>query len=217
VRAWLRTHGTQTVSSAVKRLVGCIGAGSSDRVMQEFLACHGIAQRSLRAWARERGVAYHVVGDLVGDRAATLAREARADATLYCGGGILRAKFLDAVGGPVLNAHSGPLPHVRGMNACEWSLLLGYAPKVTIHRIDAGIDTGPVVEELALEVAPGDTVETLRGRCAELGVVGLRHALESVSAPLPARTGDAAPSRQCFALAPVLRELLDAQLGRRRE
>jgi methionyl-tRNA formyltransferase len=28
------------------------------------------------------------------------------------------------------------------MNACEWALLLGHAPAVTIHLIDRGIDTG---------------------------------------------------------------------------
>jgi methionyl-tRNA formyltransferase len=213
LRAWIRRHGRAALVRAARRLSGR-EAGASDARMHGFLAKNGIAQRSLRAWARARGVAYHVVADLNSARAVALAREARAQGALYAGGGILRQEFLASVGGPVLNAHSGPLPRVRGMNACEWSLLLGESPSVTIHVIDNGIDTGGVIASLPLDVKVGETLEELRGRCVELGVVGMRRAVAAIGAPLPARASDAGASRQCFTMAPVLRELVEAELAR---
>jgi methionyl-tRNA formyltransferase len=99
------------------------------------------------------------------------------------------------------------------MNACEWSLLLGEIPTVTIHVIDGGIDTGGVIATLPLELERGSTLEDLRGQCVELGVVGLRRAVESINAPLPVRAVDAGASRQCFTMAPVLRELVEIGLS----
>jgi len=216
LRAWIRRHGRAALLRAARRLAGR-PAGASDARMLAFLAKNAIPQRSLRAWAHARGVAYHVVGDLNSRRAVELAREGRAQGALYAGGGILREEFLASVGGPVLNAHSGPLPRIRGMHACEWSLLLGETPGVTIHVIDQGIDTGGVIATLPLDIGPGATLEDLRGQCVELGVIGMRQAIESIRAPLPARASDAGASRQCFTMAPVLRELTAGKLAEREE
>jgi methionyl-tRNA formyltransferase len=93
-------------------------------------------------------------------------------------------------------------------------LLLGESPSVTIHVIDQGIDTGGVIASLPLEIEPGATLDELRGQCVELGVVGMRRAIDAIRAPLPARASDADASRQCFTMAPVLRELLEVELSR---
>jgi folate-dependent phosphoribosylglycinamide formyltransferase PurN len=215
MRAWIRRRGRGAMRRAARRLAGVATAGTSDARMAEFLAANGIPERSLRKWARARGVPHYVVDDLDSDESAELARMSQADGALYAGGGILRERFLASVGGPVLNAHSGPLPRVRGMNACEWSLLLGERPSVTIHLIDGGIDTGGVLAKLPIEVERGDTLEDLRGKCTELGVVGIRDALDAIRAPLPARDPDADSNRQCFTMAPVLRELLERELAAR--
>ena len=214
LREWVGRRGLRSLIGAARRALG--GRGAGDQVLEAFVARHGVDQRSLSHWARVRRVALHTVADLNGPEAVRIARAAAADRTLYAGGGLLRAPFLEAAGGRVLNAHAGPLPFVRGMNACEWSLLLGHAPSVTIHWIDTGIDTGEVVETIPLPVLPGEGVEVLRGKCTVLGIEGLVRAVGALAAPLPARRRAAADSRQCFALAPVLRELLDARLEDRR-
>ena len=67
------------------------------------------------------------------------------DLVIYSGGGILRKKFIDIPKIGVLNAHSGFLPNFRGMNAIEWSILENFKPHTTLHLIDSGIDTGPVL------------------------------------------------------------------------
>lgn len=112
----------------------------------------------------------HEVEDLNSESACSFARAARVERVLYAGGGILRERFLAAVEARVLNAHAGPLPEVRGMNACEWSLLLGCEPTVTIRWIDSGIDTGATVERIAIALEARDDLESLRGKCTVAGV-----------------------------------------------
>lgn len=214
VRQWLRQRGARSLFDAARRLLGASGARSADRRMEEFLRAHGIAERSLRQWCRRHAVELRRVRDLNAPAALEALRSARADGVLYAGGGILRRGFLEAARGRVLNAHSGPLPAVRGMNACEWSLLLGHAPSVTIHVIDEGLDTGGVLEQIRIERDSSDTIDTLRGKCVVAGVEGLLRALGPLEGPLPTRSNAAASARQCFTLAPVLRELLEEQLGR---
>ncbi|MCS3663479.1 folate-dependent phosphoribosylglycinamide formyltransferase PurN [Salinibacter ruber] len=138
---------------------------------------------------------------------------ADADWVIYGGGGILSESFIDAADGRILNAHSGPLPEVRGMNACEWSLLLGYEPAVTIHLINHGIDTGGVISEHPVPVRDGDSVEHFRKRAVALGVEALCQTVLDPPEQLPEPRRDAATHRQCFVLAPALRELLEKRLA----
>ena len=64
-----------------------------------------------------------------------------------------------------LNAHYGVLPHVKGWNATEWSLLLRRELTVSLHRITAEIDTGEIYMTRPTKVSPGDTLEALRIKC----------------------------------------------------
>lgn len=215
VRQWIAQRGARSLFDAARRMLGASGARSPDRRMEQFLREHAIAERSLSQWSRRHAVALRRVSDLNAPGALEVLRSARAQGVLYAGGGILRRGFLEAAQGRVLNAHSGPLPAVRGMNACEWSLLLGHAPAVTIHVIDSGIDTGGVLQQIRIERESCDTIETLRGKCVVAGVEGLIRALGPLEGPLPTRSNAAGVARQCFTLAPVLRELLEEQLSRR--
>jgi hypothetical protein len=214
VRALARQRGPGFLRAAARRLAGVRPDAAGDDPLRALLAREGITDRSLKGWAARHGVPYHGVASLNEPAAVRAAREARADGVLYGGGGILGRDFLGAVDGRVLNAHSGPLPAIRGMNACEWSLLLGLPPAVTIHVIDAGIDTGGVLESIPLPVEPGDDVDRLRAKCTVLGVQGLLRAVPRLADALPPAPAAGAPHRQCFVMAPVLREVVDRRLAR---
>ena len=97
----------------------------------------------------------------------------RVDLIVYAGGGILRNNLIQSTRYGVLNAHSGPLPFFRGMNCLEWSLFYNVKPEVTVHLIDSGIDTGPILKRFPWEVSPGDTISSLRGRSVVKEVVSL--------------------------------------------
>lgn len=55
---------------------------------------------------------------------------------------------------PTINFHPGLLPYNRGMYPHIWPLADGSPAGVTIHYIDAGIDTGPVIGQKKIKVTP---------------------------------------------------------------
>lgn len=208
--ALLRQRGRKGLIEAARRLRAPArrDADAVDLLAEEW----GFAPGSLRDLARKKGLPHRTVASLNAPAALDFVCAAGADGAIYGGGGIVGGEFLEAARGRVLNAHSGPLPQIRGMNALEWSLLLGLKPVVTIHFIDRGIDTGPAVAVRPVAAGPGDDVETLRARCVAEGVRGLREHIAALAFPMPERAPDAAAHRQCFVMAPALRAILDARL-----
>lgn len=58
----------------------------------------------------------------------------------------------------VLNVHSGRLPEYRGMMPTFWALLDGARDVVvTVHEMAERVDTGPVIAEFQVDVAPDDS------------------------------------------------------------
>jgi hypothetical protein len=192
------------------------GQSSHESPLEGFLHRHGIKPRGLRAWCKSHSIPCWVVGDLNGQRSIDIAAAQQADAVIYVGGGILRKPFLQAAR-RVLNAHAGPLPEVRGMNAAEWAVMLGHRQEVTVHQIDAGIDTGPSIRAFPFDARGCSSIRELRETAIVAGIEGLR-------AVVRARTLDPAPlatcsstdlARQCFTMAPALARKLEQRLRRR--
>jgi methionyl-tRNA formyltransferase len=100
------------------------------------------------------------------------------------------------------------------MNACEWSVLFGLEPTVTIHWIDAGIDTGPTIAQATVPVCPTDDLASLRERATVTGVEALCRHVTALADTAPAARPNGPLSRQCYVLAPALRELAEAKLRR---
>jgi len=68
------------------------------------------------------------------------------------------------------NIHSGKLPEYRGGHVMMWALINGERESAaTLHRVDAGIDTGPVVAEERLAIEWGDDIVSLQGKLAMAG------------------------------------------------
>lgn len=215
IRTTLINEGVPGIARRFNRWRGGAPAEGCGRGVRDLLRSNDIDAPSLSAWAASNGVRFHAVPSA--NDAAVLAalHEINPNGMIYTGGGILHPDTIHAAGGRVLNAHSGPLPEIRGMNACEWSLLLGVPTMVSIHLMDRGVDTGPVVARYSVAVEAGDSVEALRDRCVVTGVLGLVEnaaLLASTDIPLEFQSPDA--SRQCFTIAPALRELLELRLSR---
>ncbi|RMH68459.1 MAG: hypothetical protein D6685_02220 [Bacteroidetes bacterium] len=215
LRGLIRQRGGSFVRTAIPRLLGAdtevAEEGTDD--LAELMEEWGLRAGSLRAWARKTNVTYRMVSSINAPEAVELVREKQPDWVVYGGGGILREAVIDAARDRILNAHSGPLPEIRGMNACEWSLLLGYPPTVTIHIINRGIDTGGVISTHPVPVRPRDTIETLRRRCVAMGVRALLETVLHPPASLPPPLQHAEQHRQCFVMAPAIKELLARRLA----
>jgi phosphoribosylglycinamide formyltransferase-1 len=82
---------------------------------------------------------------------------------------LLTTPFLDRFPGRILNVHPSLLPAFPGVHAVEDALAHGVkVTGATVHLVDEGIDTGPIVLQEAVEVIEGDTAETLHARIQEV-------------------------------------------------
>lgn len=78
---------------------------------------------------------------------------------------ILGPGFLAGVGCPMINTHPALLPSFPGVRGPADALAYGVKiTGATVHFVDDGVDTGPVLAQSAVAVEAGDTVETLHER-----------------------------------------------------
>jgi phosphoribosylglycinamide formyltransferase-1 len=78
---------------------------------------------------------------------------------------LLRRPFLDRFPGRIVNTHPAPLPQFPGAHPIDDVLAAGVSESAaTVHYVDEGIDTGPVIVAEPVPVLEGDTAETLRAR-----------------------------------------------------
>lgn len=78
---------------------------------------------------------------------------------------ILKEDFLDTFSEKVINIHPSLLPMFPGL--CAWKQAIDYGVKVTgvtVHYVDSGIDSGPIIAQRAVPVQKDDTPETLHKR-----------------------------------------------------
>ncbi|NWG13949.1 MAG: phosphoribosylglycinamide formyltransferase [Acidobacteria bacterium] len=78
---------------------------------------------------------------------------------------ILSPLFLEEYPGRVLNIHPALLPSFPGLHAQRQALQYGVKISgCTVHLVDEGVDTGPILLQRAVQVLDGDTEESLSAR-----------------------------------------------------
>ena len=78
---------------------------------------------------------------------------------------ILTPAFLDHFPDAVVNVHPSLLPAFPGAHAVEEQLAAGVAESgATVHLVDVGVDSGPILAQEHVAVLPGDTPTTLHER-----------------------------------------------------
>jgi phosphoribosylglycinamide formyltransferase-1 len=78
---------------------------------------------------------------------------------------VLKGDFLRAFEGRIVNIHPSLLPSFPGLEA--WKQALDYGVKFTgcsVHFVDAGVDSGPIIGQQTVPVLDEDTAETLHQR-----------------------------------------------------
>lgn len=179
------------MNSSVPARLGVLGSGKGSNFVAIADACASgrIAARvrivlsdvpdaGILDRARERGVPARYVSpgrfrtrlDAEAERAYVgVLREAGVDLVVLAGFmRILKSDFLRAFPQRVLNIHPALLPAFPGLEA--WRQALDYGVKVTgctVHLVDEGIDTGPILVQKAVPVLDTDTAATLHERIQE--------------------------------------------------
>jgi phosphoribosylglycinamide formyltransferase-1 len=100
------------------------------------------------------------------DKCISLLKEAGVDTVVLAGFmRIVKPKLLEAFPNRVLNIHPAILPAFPGVHS--WTQALDYGCKVagvTVHFVDAGTDSGPIIVQKTVPVEEDDTPETLHAR-----------------------------------------------------
>ncbi len=87
--------------------------------------------------------------------------ESRGVRVVVCAGymHLLREPFLERFAGRIVNVHPSLLPQFPGTRAIDDALAAGVATTgVTVHLVDEGVDTGPILRQEHVEVEPRDTL-----------------------------------------------------------
>jgi methionyl-tRNA formyltransferase len=121
------------------------------------------------------------------ERLASLAPEV---AVVVAFGQILPPAVLDVPPRGSINVHASLLPRYRGAAPIAWALIRGERETgITTFRMDAGMDTGPILLQRATQIGPEETAGELADRLSRLGAETLLETLASLD-DLPPRPQD---------------------------
>ena len=127
-----------------------------------------LAPSAVKALAVERGLPVLQPPTL---KAAPLPAGTKVDVLIVAAYGlILPQAMLDWPRHGAINIHASLLPRWRGAAPIQRALLAGDGETgISIMQMDAGLDTGPVIERVVVPIAPRDTAGALTGRLAAAG------------------------------------------------
>jgi phosphoribosylglycinamide formyltransferase-1 len=165
------------------------------------LVISNVAGSGAQALAAEAGIEALCVPSRGVDRAAheqaVLAAIAARTIDLICLAGYMRvlgAGFIEAFGKPILNIHPSLLPSFPGMHAQRQALEAGVRwTGVTVHFVDSGLDSGPILLQEPVPVLPHDSEASLSARVLEA-----EHRLFPAAADAVARNNYQIQGRKVF-------------------
>jgi phosphoribosylglycinamide formyltransferase-1 len=147
--------------------------------MEVAIVLSDVPEAGILSRARERGLSAQFVPpgkfrtklDDEAEKACIGAlQQARVDFVVLAGFmRILKGEFLRAFPDKVINIHPALLPSFPGLEA--WKQALEYGVKVTgctVHLVDQGVDTGPIIAQQTVPVLENDTPETLHERIQQV-------------------------------------------------
>ena len=159
--------------SNMQSIVDAIAAGSLDAEVKIVLA--DVADAKILDRARRHGIpCQHLdcspwktkLEGRAEDECIRILRDAGVDTVVLAGFmRIVKPGLLSAFPNRVVNIHPALLPAFPGVHG--WTQALEYGCKVagvTVHLVDAGTDTGPILVQKAVPVMEDDTPETLHAR-----------------------------------------------------
>jgi folate-dependent phosphoribosylglycinamide formyltransferase PurN len=145
------------------RVIGQVGLGILARVLRPFY------RHKERAILREKGLdatplasAVTRVPSVNDPRTIDVLQRLRPKILVVSQTRILRRDVLSAIPATFINVHTGITPKYRGMHGAYWALASGDDANcgVTVHVVDDGIDTGPIIAQARITPTPSDSYFT---------------------------------------------------------
>ncbi len=159
--------------SNMQSIVDAIAAGTLDADIKVVLA--DVADAKILDRAKKHGIPCQFLdcapwktklADAAEENCIRILKEAGVDTVVLAGFmRIVKPKLLEAFPNRVINIHPALLPAFPGIHS--WTQALDYGCKVagvTVHFVDAGTDSGPILVQKTVPVLEDDTPETLHAR-----------------------------------------------------
>lgn len=210
MRSEFRRDGLRLLRKAHRKLILRERAYADERdTIVALSRQHGLSGRTIEDVARMHGFPVTTVKDHNDAAALRTLSSAQADVVAFTGGGLLRKELLSIPRLGVLNCHMGVLPQYRGMDVVEWPFLehsrVEAAARVglTVHYMDAGVDTGPILLRRPIPVTAGETFARIRQRMEPQMVLAMLDAIRGVrDGVLSPVVQSAADGRQYYVMHP---------------
>lgn len=180
--------GSDTI--ALPMLNWLAGEGSGARVVAVFTQPdrpvgrgQKVQPNAIKLWAQERGIPVHQPEKLREPELATLAGYSADLALVMAYGHILRDAFINAPRLGTLNFHTSLLPKYRGASPIQTAVACGERETgVTLMRIVAELDAGPIADTERVTIEPLDTALSVEAKLAAACVPLLARALPKLAA-----------------------------------
>ena len=99
---------------------------------------------------------------------------------------LFRRSTIAMAQGGIINVHPGPLPEYRGLYAPFWQMTRGNPTlRCTVHLVDPGIDTGPLLSIVGVDLVPG---RSMFWHATQLYLAGAAWAVDTILSGLPTPT-----------------------------
>jgi methionyl-tRNA formyltransferase len=130
---------------------------------------------------KNSGIEVHYVKNLNDDNCLDILKKLNPDYAVLGGTRILKEHIINSVKKGILNAHPAMLPKYQGLDCVGWSILNNDPVGATVHFIDNGIDSGPIILQESIDYSDCHSLIEVRikamKKCAVLmlkSLVGLK-------------------------------------------
>ena len=170
VRSEIKRDGTRLFRKVMAKMIrGDQRFANTDEMTPLVLKKEwGLEADSLKSLSKQHDIPHHTVTDHNDQEALSILRAGYPDIIVFTGGGLIRKALLEIPKIGVMNCHMGILPMYRGMDVVEWPFLDKDKPEhwlgLTLHLMDEGVDTGPIIRRCPVPVKSGDTFRSIRDR-----------------------------------------------------
>jgi len=138
--------------------------GDGDTIKQQFFPADAPV-------CYERQLASIVVENINDEACIDFIKGHGPDVLAVCGTGLLKRRVFSLARKGTLNIHTGITPEYRSADPIFWALYHAELDKVgvTVHFIDEGIDTGPILHQEQVPIYAGDQLASIYARCIRRG------------------------------------------------
>ena len=190
----------QNASRKIARGAGLLFKNPRKFLSRVFLFADTLLQAKLNPPARKRGQLHdEILGDcwrelkntrvirirskdLNKHETAMELRKFRPEIILLCAVPIVGSEIISSASRFCLNMHKGITPYYRGTNCLLWPLYNGEPDLVgvTIHKVDEGIDSGLIANQIRYKLEPGDTPFSIHLKATKLGTALMQKTLKDI-------------------------------------